>query len=525
MKNIKLTYLMAIFCFAAVMLSSCNEWLDITSDQEVLEEDAFASTKGYRSALTGIYKTVASESLYGQELTWGLKSSLAWNYAVGTAIPKYRSPLQALQNGDTEYYSNGTVKAILENIWKKAYFAIANCNNLLQEIEGCTEQFEYDWEKNMIMAEARGLRALLHFELLQLFTPAPVTGYTGMAIPYVTKYPDLAPARMTIDKVLENIIADLEYAQTTLAPIDIDELRNKSSFVAGTTRMDNMDYVLFQGVGNIHSDGGKRDNAYGDGFFAFRGYRFNYWSATGLLAKVHSYMRNFQQAETYADQIIEWVCDYQFWIHGDKSSDNYAVDTRYGANRVDGKRRPEPILAFWNDKVCEDYATEAGTTYNVMVDLQYLFEGDETTDYRYTTLFDQDNKKYRVWDGQDAAFSLNTNVQKYSNPLIPVLELPEIYYIKAECQAKAGKITEAAATLKRIRDARDCTAPVTVTDFNSFMEKLVNEAERDFLTRGTTFGFLKKLDWKKMYNGTPVYQTIPDAWYVMPIPDSEAVYY
>lgn len=261
---------MAIFCFAAVMLSSCNEWLDITSDQEVLEEDAFASTKGYRSALTGIYKTVASESLYGQELTWGLKSSLAWNYAVGTAIPKYRSPLQALQNGDTEYYSNGTVKAILENIWKKAYFAIANCNNLLQEIEGCTEQFEYDWEKNMIMAEARGLRALLHFELLQLFTPAPVTGYTGMAIPYVTKYPDLAPARMTIDKVLENIIADLEYAQKTLAPIDIDELRNKSSFVAGTTRMDNMDYVLFQGVGNIHSDGGKRDNAYGDGFFAFR---------------------------------------------------------------------------------------------------------------------------------------------------------------------------------------------------------------------------------------------------------------
>lgn len=525
MKRRNFRFTIYAFCSLVLLMSSCNEWLDVSSDQEVLEEDAFASTKGFRSALTGIYKTVASESLYGQELTWGLKSSLAWNYASGTAIPKYRGPIQAAQNGESDFYTNGNTKAILENIWKKSYNAIANCNNLLQQIEKCNEAFEYDWEKDMIMAEARGLRALLHFEMLQLFVPAPVTGYTGSAIPYVTTYPDLAPQRKNIDEVLKLVIEDLTYAQETLSPIDIDELRNKSNFTAGTTRMDNMDYVLFQGVGNIHSDGGKRDNAIGDGFFAFRGYRFNYWSATGMLARVYSYMRDFANAEKYADLIIEWVRDYQFWIHGDKSSDNYKVDTRYGANRVDGKRRPEPILAFWNDKVCEDYATEAGTTYNVMVDLQYLFAGDETTDYRYNTLYDQENKKYRVWDGQDATYSINTNVQKYSNPLIPVLELPEIYFIKAECQAQAGLFTEAAASLKRIRDARDCTAPVSTPDMDSFMEKMVNEAERDFLTRGTTFSFLKKLGWKTMYNGTPARQTLPDGWYVLPIPDSETVYY
>ncbi len=517
MKKMKFKYIIMAFCSFAMLATSCNEWLDITSDQEVVEEDAFASTKGYRSALTGIYKIVASEALYGQELTWGLKASLAWNYEYGTAIPKYRNAMASILNGDSDLYSDGTTKAILENVWKKSYTAIANCNNLLQEIEKCNDTFEYPWEKDMIMAEARGLRALLHFEMLLLFTPAPITGYTGAAIPYVTKYPDLAPVRMSLDECLKLVIEDLKYAQETLAPIDIDELRNKSNFISNGTRLDNMDYVLFQGVGNIHSDGGKRDNAIGDGFFAFRGYRFNYWSATGLLARVYSYMRDFANAETYADTIIEWIRPNQFNLLKQNKQSN--------TNAIDAKRRPEPIMAFWNNKVCEDYAEEVGSIYHQVVDLQYLFTGDETTDFRYLYLYNSENNRYRVWDGQDPALSANANVRDYSNPLIPVLELPEIYFIKAECQAQAGNFSDAAATLKLVRDARLCTGTVNTPDMDSFMEKMVNEAERDFFTRGTTFGFLKKLNWPSMYNGTPVRQAIPEAWYTLPIPDSETAYY
>ncbi|MBQ5802791.1 MAG: RagB/SusD family nutrient uptake outer membrane protein [Bacteroidales bacterium] len=519
MKKKNFKFIICALCSAVLMFSSCNEWLDITSDQEVIGEDAFASTKGYRSALTGVYKIVASEALYGQELTWGLKASLAWNYKYGNAIPKYRNALAAVLNGEEEMHQDAQTKAMAENIWKKSYNAIANINNLLQEIEKCNDTFEYDWEKDMIMAEARGLRALLHFELLQLFVPAPVTGYTGTAIPYVTTYPDLAPSRKSLDECLKLVIEDLEYAQETLAPIDIDEMRNKSNFVSGTTRLDDMDYVLFQGVGNIQPDGGKRDNAMSEGgFFAFRGFRFNYWSATGMLARVYSYMRNFEKAEDYADTIIEWVRPNQFNLYKKNPKAT-------NPNAIDGKRRPEPILAFWNDKVCEDYTTEVGTIYHQTVELSYLFEGDETADYRYTVLYNPDNLRYRVWDGQDAAFSANSTIQKYSNPLIPVLELPEIYFIKAECQAQAGLFTEAAATLKKIRDARACTQPVSTPDMETFMDKLVNEAERDFLTRGTTFTFLKKLNWPTMYDGTPVRQAIPESWYVLPIPDSETVNY
>lgn len=217
----------------------------------------------------------------------------------------------------------------------------------------------------MIMAEARGIRGLLHFEMLQLFVPAPVTGYDGQALPYVTSYPDLKPAYKSMKEYIDLVIEDLKYAQEQLAPIDIDELRNKSNFVSGTMRLDNMDYVLFQGVGNIHSNGGKRDNAFGDGFFAFRGYRFNYWSATGLLARVYSYLRDFKNAEIYADTIInDWVVEYQFNL--------YNSNPKATTGRIDGKRRPEPICAFWNDQVCDNYTSIAGTSYNKMVELKYL---------------------------------------------------------------------------------------------------------------------------------------------------------
>ena len=57
-----------------------------------------------------------------------------------------------------------------------------------------------------------------------------------------------------------------------------------------------------------------------------------------------------------------------------------------------------------------------------------------------------------------------------------------------------------------------------------FMDLLVNDLTRDFLTRGQTWFYLKKLNYKKMYNGNPVWWDVPDEWYVLPIPDSETMY-
>ena len=106
MKNIKILPIVLALFFSGC-LCSCNDWLETGSNDEVLEDDAFSSAKGFRSALIGIYRLVASENLYGQELTWGLLSSISWNYQPGYAIPKFRG---ALQHDD---YTDNNTKTVV----------------------------------------------------------------------------------------------------------------------------------------------------------------------------------------------------------------------------------------------------------------------------------------------------------------------------------------------------------------------------------------------------------------------------
>lgn len=514
MRKIYTLFILSVCLVGAGIFSSCDKWLDVKSDQQVFEDEAFKSTTGYRNALIGVYETCASTSLWGQELTWGLLSNVSWNYLRNYSVPKYR---QILSSGG---YDNDYARTILNNVWSSAYSAIANINNILQSIDDeDASDFEYDFEKNMIIGECKGLRGLLHFQMLELFAPAPITGYTGTAIPYVTTYPDIQPRHLTETEVLDKVLEDLLDAQALLEPIDT-KLREESIWQVGTTRMDNMLYVLFWAVGNIHSDGGVRDNGQGDGFFANRGYRLNYWGVTGLLSRVYSYMRDFDNAEKYADIILDnWVNSSEYTLY---TSNPPAASN---PNRIDTKRLPEPLISFWNNTTVQTYASVCSGTYGRTVALANLFGDDITTDYRYTGLYNTANYHYRVWDGTDANYSSNSSVVNYSHPCLPVLELPELYYIKAECLAQKGDIEGATARLKTIRDARGCTNPISCSSYDDFMSKMVNEAQRDFFTRGTTFCFLKKLNWPTIYNGSTSGFKTTDEWWTMPIPDSETAYY
>lgn len=155
-------------------------------------------------------------------------------------------------------------------------------------------------------------------------------------------------------------------------------------------------------------------------------------------------MRDNTKAEQYADTILnDWVGSDKFHLYSKnpKATSN--------PNAIDGKRIPEPLIAFWNDKVCDNYKTAISSIYNRMVDPQYLFDGDLTEDYRYTDLYNSSNYRYRVWDGQDASYSTNNSIVNYSNPLIPVLELPEIYLIKAECLGRTRRNTQSPGSLER----------------------------------------------------------------------------
>ena len=54
-----------------MLVVSCNAWLDVTPENAIADDDLFSTGFGYRNALNGIYTNLASDELYGKQLSWG----------------------------------------------------------------------------------------------------------------------------------------------------------------------------------------------------------------------------------------------------------------------------------------------------------------------------------------------------------------------------------------------------------------------------------------------------------------------
>ena len=158
---------------------SCNDWLEVDSDARVVQEDLFSTGDGFRSALNGIYRLLGEKELYAMDLTWGMASVLGHNYEVSRMPYNYQ-----LLEEDYEYEQS---LDIIDPIWSKGFRVIANCNNLIQETEKKdTSFFELGKvEKDLIIGEAIGVRAMMHLELLRLFAPAPILDDGKLYMPYV----------------------------------------------------------------------------------------------------------------------------------------------------------------------------------------------------------------------------------------------------------------------------------------------------------------------------------------------------
>ncbi|MDR1414981.1 MAG: RagB/SusD family nutrient uptake outer membrane protein, partial [Odoribacteraceae bacterium] len=169
--------------------TSCNEWLEVDSSANVQEELLFSDPEGYRTAVNGVYRLLSAPELYGQQLTWGAASVLGNNYD-DTRLPGgqyYDVSYRELAAGD---YESQYSLAWIDPIWMQGYRVIANCNNIIAYIEAESPDFftRRDDERDMILGEMLGLRAMMHLDILRLFAPSAKADDGKPYIPYVTVF-------------------------------------------------------------------------------------------------------------------------------------------------------------------------------------------------------------------------------------------------------------------------------------------------------------------------------------------------
>ncbi len=165
-----------LFGLLAVSFSSCNHMLDIDSKDAVDTSYIYKSIKNFEYGVNGAYNDLLLEhnALIGSILAD--ECSLAPdNFGVdGYAVNLFR----------WEYSSDDDI--ILE-AWRNYYRGIYRVNLLLENSSKVPLHNQEEKDRMVeLMAELKGLRALVHFELHRLFGQGDYSNTNLKTIPYIT---------------------------------------------------------------------------------------------------------------------------------------------------------------------------------------------------------------------------------------------------------------------------------------------------------------------------------------------------
>jgi|TARA_R100000479_G_scaffold85403_1_gene41534 hypothetical protein len=201
MKNI--IYKISILLFIAGIFSSCDDELDQVPFDAFGTENAYETAADFENAVRGVYSALTRGGLYGSSDAGSMLSApdvLSDN----VTLSQYgRFTKSGLHN-----FTYNPTSSTLRGTYTDAYVLIYRANLLLANVDG----FEGENKQNII-AEAKALRALAHFNLVTYFGKIPTQSgdaNSSLGVAYVTEPdPNIEPERETVGAVYQKIVADL----------------------------------------------------------------------------------------------------------------------------------------------------------------------------------------------------------------------------------------------------------------------------------------------------------------------------
>ena len=287
----------------------------------------------------------------------------------------------------------------------------------------------------------------------------------------------------------------------------------------------------------------KIPNTYDKDYNAFessRQLRMNVYAVRAMLARVYLYKGDADskaKALTYAREVVE--SDY-FGLHEDNSNPVLFGEHIFGLNvyeldkllEEDGKYKtqiPEGQLseAYYilrtKENFDEQYETGSRGSFDIRANTAAFKNVSGDGDKRYKLCLKYDQSKY------------TSNSSQYSGKnVLPLIRLPEMYYIIAECETDKEKSAEALNTVMWARgisyedgvvadDAYDRldTRPDYDQAHTKRVNELMKEYRKEFFSEGQLFYFYKRHN----------YRTFPycvkenmAGFYQWPLPDNEIIF-
>ena len=474
------TFRLIIIALACnLTFTACEDFLNITPEGQIKQNELLATAEGIEDALYGAYSQLRSLSLYGQNLSFHTLEVLAQTFSC-----KGNTTITAL----SEYeYTNTSVKSIFDGIWTEMYKNISNVNSIL-EAPLVAEAKEYPY--TIYKGEALGLRAFMHFDLVRLFAEQYTVNPEVSGIPYATTFSLNTPDFEYLKENYQHILSDLHEAERLLS--DEEDYHEKSYFM--TDRQ-------------IHC---------------------NLHAVRALLARVYLTMGNKAEAAVYAKKVIEqspYKLNTKTDIAGDVAGVLSKKETLFGI-----------YYAEWYNTVYTMLQTSVDyTSLNPRGDIESIYDKEKVgDDYRTNTdvyfhTADRGGTLTLRLCKLTEFYELNGQPSKRPQELIlgiNLIRMPEMYYIVSEALLEENQDSVATWYFDRVLESRGLTPLAARQPAETVNQDLINlERFKEYIGEGQTFYNLKRQHmaingWDISTNQEKTISASKDI-YVIPIPDSE----
>lgn len=466
-----------------ICCSACSDWLDVQPKTSIKEEDLFKEEFGFKDVLTGFYLKLGNQNLYGKELTYGFIELLAKRYD------------QMIVTDEQLYNYTGKYKTLTEKYYRNVYNVIANVNNFIRYTDVNRSVLKTPHYYEIMKGEALGLRAFLHFDLLRLFGPIYAEHPDTKCLSYRKQLDVVPTSLLPASQIVDSVLSDLHAAEALLKDHD------PKIFVS-----DNLN---------------KERNP----FLVFRQTRMNIYAVYAMLARVYLYKGDpvsKAKAYEYALEVI--------------NSGYFELAKNNSGNRILFQEHIFCLYIDELDKIVDPDFKQVSSSNMAdrpeTIDAVYELNSGGATDFRMNENAFELQEKVRVLRKFDQTGYRDPAVVGGRNAM-PLIRLPEMYYILAECAETAA---ESAGWLNLVRESRGIPYSEELVGDAAFdqnddrpghddrhsrrINEIMKEYSKEYYGEGQLFWFYKRWAYRYFYK-CPFTDGMKDENFTPQIPDDE----
>jgi len=423
MENLKIVLFIGLL---AGSLVSCED-LDVDPQQSLSTELAFADKQAVEGSLLGVYSLTQEFEVFGS-LPHVISDFQADNVNFIGSFPTLQ---------EISIYTTQADNVTIRDLWRRHYRAILAANAVIQFTPDSPDEALTSEERDQYVAEAKFVRSLLMFQLVNLFgQPINIGGDASPGIPIVTEaftgeiidYP-----RSTVGEVHDFILNELN---STIADLPVSYA--SSGFTRG---------------------------------------RATKGAANALLSRIHLYRAEWQLAADKAEAVLDDETLYQ-------PAGNY---------NFWGENNSEYVFSIQNSEIDNGQTGSGGwaSYYNSAEDggrgdapfSAYLIDAYAANDERFTDL----SKENINTEGVSLLYTTKFPDVVTNSDNSPIIRTTEVMLNRAEALAQLNGVND--ESLQLINDLRSRAGldVLNAGDFSSkeaFVEQILEERRKELAFEG-----------------------------------------